>query len=1209
MNGYDSERSKRCNGKLALQRSHRQVHRRISAIAGRLGLVLLIASAVFVSGPRKLLADSAYPAVPTAQIGHDDYVTDIRFSPDGSRILSLGTEGSAKLWDVASGRLLRTFSISGRTLDSLVFSSDGKKFITGTGDANGLRLWDAATGNPVADFKAGSHGDRVVAVSPSGRSVLVSGLDALELRSVKTGELIRKFGPHEGLDHLAAFSPKGDKIVTATEFDETIAVWEVATGRLISRAKRREGVLFAVAYGSKGPRAVIGSMEGDRATLIDAQSLSELHTFRTKPKQISDKMAISRNSRHIAAAYVQEADDETMTIKGVHVFDSVSGRLIRSFEGLANYIANIALSPDGSRIAVVFENNTFAIWDVASGTLLQKIEATQNRVWEVSVSPDGDFIAATGEMHHGLDLWNPTTGQHARMLEGRDGFVGSGLFSKDPSRFFSAGGDETAKLWNVTDGTLLREFKGHKEHIRTLAACDVGGRLATGSWDKTIKLWDVATGRALHTIKGHSDRINDLDCSPDGRSVVSAGNDKTVKLWDAMTGRLVREFEKDEYRKSFSVLSVAFSPDGRIIAGGSAADRLHFWDTQTGELIRTIHGLGDLVSASAKGVVYSTDGHAGDIHSVAFSADGTHLLSGSEDQTVKLWDVSSGKLIRTFKGHTSGVASVAFLADGKRIASGAHDGIKTWDRQNGELLVTMVKFTKEEWLAVTPEGYFAASRNGAKRLAVVRGFESYSIDQFFQTLYRPDLVKEKLAGDPRGMVRKAAAELDLDKIIASGAAPKVTIKSPVEGASVADDKLSVEAEVTDAGGGIGRIEWRVNGVTLGIKTKRGFERVARRTKTAKPIAVRQDLWLEPGRNKIEVVAYNARNLIASDPVSITVNWDGVTTKTPPRLHVLAIGINDYFDSRLKLNFAVPDAKALGEAFKKAGTGLYKDVSVTTVLDRNATATGLDAVFSDLAAEVRPRDVFVFFLAGHGKTVDGRYYFIPQDFRYKSPKSIIDKGIGQDQWQRWFSRIPARKSILLYDTCESGSLTGPRIATRGLERVAALDKLTRAMGRTVLSAATDDAPALEGYRGHGVFTYALLDALNGSDANKNDLIEVTELAGHIDARVPEISQSAFGQRQLPQMNIVGSNFPLARRTMALAKGAKDRPDTGIAKTPTHVVIKPSGLFAKAGGDGTVIETLAPGTQVTLMKTEQGWTLVARDGKRIGYVAKSSLVRLQ
>ena len=107
-----------------------------------------------------------------------------------------------------------------------------------------------------------------------------------------------------------------------------------------------------------------------------------------------------------------------------------------------------------------------------------------------------------------------------------------------------------------------------------------------------------------------------------------------------------------------------------------------------------------------------------------------------------------------------------------------------------------------------------------------------------------------------------------------------------------------------------------------------------------------------------------------------------------------------------------------------------------------------------------RDAFVFFLAGHGKTIDGRYYYVPQDFRYEGEQSIVDKGIDQARLQAWFAQIPARRSVLLFDTCESGTLTGEKTAQRGLERVAALDRMTQAMGRTVLSASTDDAPALE-----------------------------------------------------------------------------------------------------------------------------------------------------
>jgi len=120
--------------------------------------------------------------------------------------------------------------------------------------------------------------------------------------------------------------------------------------------------------------------------------------------------------------------------------------------------------------------------------------------------------------------------------------------------------------------------------------------------------------------------------------------------------------------------------------------------------------------------------------------------------------------------------------------------------------------------------------------------------------------------------------------------------------------------------------------------------------------------------------------------------------------------------------------------------------------------------------------------GHGKTMDARYYFFPQDFRYEGEQSIARRGIGQECWQEWFARIPARKSVLLFDTCESGSLTGDRVVQRGLERVVALDRMTQAMGRSVLTASTDDTPALEGYRGHGVFTYALLEAIDQADVH-------------------------------------------------------------------------------------------------------------------------------
>src|SRR5580692_7808783 len=145
---------------------------------------------------------------------------------------------------------------------------------------------------------------------------------------------------------------------------------------------------------------------------------------------------------------------------------------------------------------------------------------------------------------------------------------------------------------------------------------------------------------------------------------------------------------------------------------------------------------------------------------------------------------------------------------GARMISASSDRtIKLWSLNTGEALVSFMSAPDGAWLAITPEGFFVASKRGADLLSVVRGFDVYSIDQLFQALYRPDLVREKLAGDPKGLVREAAAKLDLDKVIASGAAPAARLVSPRDGERVTAEEITVEADVADQGGGIGRIEW------------------------------------------------------------------------------------------------------------------------------------------------------------------------------------------------------------------------------------------------------------------------------------------------------------------------------------------------------------------------------------------------------------------
>ena len=218
-----------------------------------------------------------------------------------------------------------------------------------------------------------------------------------------------------------------------------------------------------------------------------------------------------------------------------------------------------------------------------------------------------------------------------------------------------------------------------------------------------------------------------------------------------------------------------------------------------------------------------------------------------------------------------------------------------------------------------------------------------------------------------------------------------------------------------------------------------------------------------------MLAYNARQLLASPPAYVTVGWKAPRDPPKPKLHVVAIGINAYKDDIFRpLRHAVADAKAFGAAFKLAAEGLYAGAEVTYVLDSEATAARLDAYMAEIGAKMHPRDVFVFLAAAHGKSENGRFHLIPADYRSDAPGTLAEKAISQDRLQDWFSnKIKARRGLILLDTCESGALVASRASGIDLATSdAAVGRLNEATGRPVVTAAAADQAALDlGYRGH------------------------------------------------------------------------------------------------------------------------------------------------
>ena len=667
-----------------------------------------------------------------------------------------------------------------------------------------------------------------------------------------------------------------------------------------------------------------------------------------------------------------------------------------------------------------------------------------------------------------------------------------------------------------------------------------------------VLLIDTKTGNIVYEFKERKaasgnamddDSVRSFGFSADGQRLAVGWQNGGAEIWNVQPPRLIKRLDDAEDQTT----SLAFSPDNRFLLGGSRDAGIFVWSLETGKVLRTLEREGVAGHVSTGSVAISPDSEL-----VAAGPRQRATSSGDvgRERRVQVWDLASGKLRFLLSGHEANVNALLFTSDGRWIVSGSNDGtIRYWDRRTGSLGATFAAAPDGRWVMVTDKGFFAASANAGDLLSVVRGYEATSIDQMWQSLYAPDLVREHLAGDPSGEVKLAAAHADLPKVLLSGPAPDVAILPPALGGASGQDLIDVEARIADKGKGIGRIEWRVNGITTAVAAKPAGG--------GPDFRLTQQLALDPGDNTIEVIAYNASNLLASLPARTTIKIPGSAAKVKPTLHVLAIGINAYVDQGWKpagsdeilafppLKLAVSDAKSLAAAFKRAGSGQYADVKVTEALDTDATAAGLQHIIERMASEIDPRDTFVLFAAAHGSSHNGRFYLIPQDYDGgTNPVSLQERAIGQDQLQDWVAnRIKAKKTILLLDTCESGALVGgyTRSRTDVPAGEAAIGRLHEATGRPVLTAAAEGKPAFEGYEGHGVFTWALLDALKNGDRNGNGLIELSELVAHVQDKVPMIAAKLNGRgraavaargtedgRQSARFGSRGEDFSLVRQ---------------------------------------------------------------------------------
>jgi WD40 repeat protein len=416
----------------------------------------------------------------------------------------------------------------------------------------------------------------------------------------------------------------------------------------------------------------------------------------------------------------------------IRLWDTAAGREVRRFDGHTKPLRALIMSPDGRMLASAGEDQTAKVWDVGTGNLLATLKGHKDTLNSVAFSPDGRKIATASD-DETVKIWDLRTGQELMTLKEHPAkglssppWISRAAFSPDGKRILAIGNFVKVAVWDAETGQALQALEGQRSMLTALVFSSDGKLMATGSADRTISLWDVKTWRVINTLIGHGNAIAELAFSKDSKTLASASTDKTIKLWDvaADPNPLLR----------MGVAFVAYSPDGRTMATAQGKE-VKLWDTATWNMVGTLTGH----TAEIKSLAYSADGkilasgsgdktatlwdaatglerftlkgHTGKVLGVALSPDGRLLATGSEDKTVRLWDVTTGQELARLDGHEAVVHGVVFSSDGRLIASASHDTtVRIWNVAARREAYVFRGHTSEVYnVAFSPDGKLLAS--------------------------------------------------------------------------------------------------------------------------------------------------------------------------------------------------------------------------------------------------------------------------------------------------------------------------------------------------------------------------------------------------------------------------------------------------------------------------------------------------------------------
>jgi WD40 repeat protein len=577
---------------------------------------------VAVSGKVARVWDLLRRELPGVSLVDNGKIESAAFSHDGTRVVTAGADGVARIWNATTGLLEVDEIRHDQPLAIAVFSPDGSKIMTASGRS--VRLWDSSKGTALGEPL--HHDSKVIyaAFSPDGERIISSeGWGASRLWNARTKSRIGSLMNIDsvptyaiGVTKLAevahlkfaepSFSPDGVRVITA--LGNGAQVWESATARAIGDSIIHENFVQFASFSPDGRRVVTIDWLGTVRTW-DSSTLVEIG----KPLESFYSPASAAISSDGAQIAIATDSGSLLTHSLRNVMPSLSVRTL-------SHSSMAAFSHDGRRIAIAGE--TAQIWSLQNGMALGAQFHHDDWVRFVAFSQD-DTRLVSASLDGTARIWDVLNRAAIGAPLKHEGSVNTAAFSPDGTLVVTASADNTARVWDVRSGVAIGARLKHDGEVNSAVFSPDGSRVVTTSADATARVWDTQRGEEIGAPLKHEGSVNMAAFSPDGARVVTASDDATARIWDVQSGAAIGT----PFKHESDVKSAIFSPDGAWVVTASW-DTTRIWEVRSGTVIALIKDPGLVNSAS-------------------FSPDGMRVAAATSDGTVKIWDVQTTKMLGT----------------------------------------------------------------------------------------------------------------------------------------------------------------------------------------------------------------------------------------------------------------------------------------------------------------------------------------------------------------------------------------------------------------------------------------------------------------------------------------------------------------------------------------------------------------------------------